>query len=57
MKELQKLVDDGVTLDKFIEMSLEYNKTHSKELEDTKVCPVHEYAGLLNNPAKKQCLL
>ena len=53
MKELQKFVDDGVTLDNFIKMCIEYNKTHSIEPENQKICPVHEYAGLINKPCKK----
>lgn len=53
MKELQKLADDGFTLDNFIEMCIEYNKTNSKEVEKPKICPVHEYAGLLNKSCKK----
>lgn len=53
MKDLQKLKDDGVTLDNFIKMCVEYNKKHSEVVEKMKVCPVHEYAGMLNESCKK----
>jgi hypothetical protein len=53
MKELQKLKDDGVTLENFIKLCAEQNKKHSEELEKMGVCPVHEYAGMLNKSCKK----
>lgn len=53
MKELEKLKDDGVTLENFIKMYLENNKKITEDAEIINLCPVHEYAGMLNKSCKK----
>jgi anaerobic ribonucleoside-triphosphate reductase len=53
MKELQKLVEDGITLDNFIKMCMENNIKQGEEVEKITVCLVHEYAGMINKSCKK----